>query len=191
MNSYLFLIFIHVLGAAAMFAAWAAESMTILQLRRATSVDEAQSFMRLLKKQRHWGPVAMLVVLATGIWMGISLWGHQHWMATAFAAMILIAIVGVALSRRTMPRLKEILADKPGYLPGDFSAATVPLVASLQVRISIGVGIVALMTMKPGLAGSLLILSIAIGMGIILAVRSTLRKATERMQEARSGKETA
>lgn len=186
MNSYLLLIFLHVLAAVGIFTAWGSESIILRQLRRARAVDEAEKGMHLLRKQRAMGPISMLIVLATGIWMGVARWGHQDWMVTAFAAMLLIIVVGLVMARRTMPRLKKTLADEPEVLPPDYIALTISLVVSLQLRISIGVGIVGLMTIKPTMPGSLVILGISIALGIITAVYSTRREASDSKREISS-----
>lgn len=183
MNSYIFLIFLHVLAAVGIFAAWGSESIILRQLRRAKAVDEAEKGLQLLKKQRAMGPISMLIVLATGIWMGVTRWGHQDWMVTAFVAMLLIIVVGLVLARRAMPRIKKALADKPEELPPDYMALTVPLAVSLQLRISIGVGIVGLMTIKSAMPGSLAILGISIALGILMAVYSARRGAWDAKRE--------
>lgn len=172
MNSYSLLIFIHVLGAIGMFAAWSIEFVTLLRLRQAGTLDEARICIRWLKQQRSMEPVAMLVVIATGIWMGIVRWNHQPWMVTALFAMVVIAVVGVVTAWRSLPRLKAKLPTKLEQLPTNFVAIANPLAISLQLRVAIGIGILGLMTAKPDMPNSLIIISIALVIGTVMAIRT-------------------
>lgn len=54
MNSYVLLIFFHVLGAVGMFAAWTIEASTLQRLRQSVSAGEARACAERLRKQ---GPI--------------------------------------------------------------------------------------------------------------------------------------
>lgn len=172
MNSYLILIFFHVSGAVGMFAAWGMEATTLSWLRRSLTVREARVFTKRLKKQGPLAPSAMIVTLGTGIWMMALRWGHQYWMSGTVIALVLIMVTGVVMSRRLMPRIDTFFAGKPEQLSTDFRTWITALAVSLRMRISIGLGIVGLMTIKPALTGAAVIMAIALSIGIITSFYS-------------------
>lgn len=177
MNSYSLLIFLHVLGAVGMFAAWGIEAVTLRRLRQAVTTGEARTCAQQFRKQGPLGPVAMLTALGTGIWMMVARWGPQPWMTASLAAVAAIVVIGIVLARRGMSRLDTALVDESERLPAHFAALTGSLVASLQLRIALGVGILGLMTMKPGVSGALAIMGAALVSGLGVAIRSTRRPA--------------
>lgn len=184
MNGYVILLFLHILGAVGMFAAWAIEVVTLRRLREALTVKEAQISMQLFKKQGLMGPVSMIIAVVTGIWMAMLRWTPHPWMGTSFIAVVVIIIIGITFLRRRMPRLRAIFAEEPEQLPDGFVNLLTPLVASARLRIAIGVGILGLMAVRPGISGTLIIIGSATGIGIILAVFSGRQKMSSTKQEA-------
>lgn len=176
MDSYALLVFLHVLGAVGMFAAWGIEAVTLGQLRQAGTVEQARASMQFRRRSATLGPIAMLTALVTGIWMMVARWSHQPWTAVALAGLILIVIVGVAFGRRAMPRIVASLAEGTERLTPDARAAGEILALSLRLRIAIGVAIVALMTIKPGALASLAIMGIAIVIGLGTGLQATRRR---------------
>lgn len=149
MDSYSVLIFLHILGATGVFAAWGIEAIVIRKLRQAVKMEEARMWLQLFRRRTPLGPVSMIVILATGIWMMATRWGHQLWMMLAFIAMVLIAIIGVTLSRRAISRFKPVLSGEGNALPDNFYAIAGTLTTSLRIRLAIGILILGLMTFKP------------------------------------------
>jgi hypothetical protein len=166
MTSYNLLVFLHVLGAVGIFAAWGMETVVLGQLRHAATVDQARSWTALRGRWRRTGPIAMLTTLATGLWMMRFGWGHQPWIATAFVGLILIVFIGVTFERGAAPGLAAALGDRPERLQSSLRDTHGWLATSLTLRIAIGIAILGLMTAKPDALGSLVILAAAIVLGV-------------------------
>jgi hypothetical protein len=147
MSLYQFLIFIHVLGAVALFVAIGIEAVALGRLRRAESPAAARVWLGLFRLPGRLGPIAMLTALASGAWMMKVSWGYQPWIAGALAAMVGMAVIGGVVSLRRMRRLRAALHAESGL--SDALRSGPALVTSLRLRIALGVGILALMTMKP------------------------------------------
>jgi hypothetical protein len=128
MSVYSISVFLHVVGALGLFSTLALEWAGHEQLRRVG------------------GPSALLV-LATGIYMTSTRWGPRPWIVIGLAAMVVIAILGPALSRR---------------------AGLAAL--SLRLRTWLFLGIVFLMTTEPGLTGSLVAIGVAALIGVVTAL---------------------
>jgi hypothetical protein len=165
---YSILIFLHVLGAVGVFAAWGIEAVGLGHLRQAPTAEQARTGMALRAKAVPLGPLAMLTALATGLWMMGLRWGHQPWIAAAMVALVLMVAIGVVLERRAGPRLTAALADGRPQLTSTVTRAGELLMISLRLRITLAVAILALMTVKPGTTGSVSILVAALAIGLAL-----------------------
>lgn len=170
MSLYPLLVFLHVLSAMGLFAAIAVEAVALGRLRRADAPAGVREGMGLLARNERLGGIAMLTLIASGAWMMATTWGHQWWIASAFIGIIGMGAAGGAVSSRRIRRLRAALdAEKGPGLSQAFRTlqTSAALVASLRVRISLGIGIVALMSLKPTGAGtSLLILAAALVAGL-------------------------
>jgi hypothetical protein len=163
MDLYTLTVFVHVLGAVTLFAAWGFEAAAIAELRRrgVRGGERSVGFARLRLGVRL-AQFGMLTALATGAWMMWVRWGQQAWMSAAIIGLVVMVVIGVVASRRA--RLRQAAAGP---------AAIQLLASSLIMRASIGVGIVGLMTAKPAAIGSTLMLvaSVALGVGLIASRR--------------------
>lgn len=182
MNWYLLLVFVHVSSAVGMFAAWAVEGLLLQRLRSTDQLDEARTSARQLGKYARVAPAAMLVLLVTGMAM-MTQWGHQPWMIAAFGAMVVMGAIGGSTGRRMGRRIEAALTGDPAVAVDTISAAAGSLTLSLQLRLAIGVGIIGLMTMKPGTEGALVILGIATVAALALAAGGTLRRGARQEEE--------
>jgi hypothetical protein len=178
MNIYPMLVFLHVLGGVGIFAALALESVALPRLQRTIETADARAWMRLLASAGRLGGIAMLTTLATGIWMMVQRWGPRPWIQIALLTVIAMAVLGGGVTGRRMRRLGKLLpAESEPALSTAFRsiASSATLSASLRMRIAGVVGILGLMTVKPDLAYSLVVVGVAVGAGVVASVRSSRR----------------
>lgn len=173
MNIYPILVFLHVLGGVGMFVALGIEAVSLPRFRRAGTPDETRAWMGPLAIPARLGPASMLTALASGIWMMAGWWGPQRWIEGAFLLIAGMAIAGGFLTGRSMRRVRRAFPAETGATLSDefrsLRSAAAPVV-SLRLRIAFGIGILALMTMKPGIAGSFLIVAAAVVGGLAACV---------------------
>lgn len=173
---YPFAVFVHVVGAVGLGAAVGVEALALGRLRRAATTDDARGWLRQLALGGRIGPYSMLAVLASGIWMTATVWGHVPWVATAFAGMVVMGALGGGVTGRALRRLGAALQAERGVEPSeDLRArlATPVLTASLWLRAGLLVGVLGLMTVKPsGTATSALILTGAAALGLAASAGS-------------------
>lgn len=170
MSFHSFLVFVHVLGAAGLAAAIGVEAAALGALRRARTPAEAGGWVGVLGLPARIGGPAMLATLASGIWMMATVWGHQPWILAAFVGLVAMGAAGGAVTGRRMRRIRAAIATEAGpELAESFRSLVAgrPLAASLRIRVALGVGILGLMTAKPGAAGSWLILALAAAAGVV------------------------
>ena len=177
MNFHSLLVFVHVLGAMGLFAAAGIEAVALGRLRRAETSAGVRVWLELLQASGRLGPAAMLAVFASGIWMGVTVWGHQWWMFDAFLATLAMGALGGGVTSRHVRKLSRALSVGAGPEQSEMFRSLLSakaLVVSLRLRIALGIGIVGLMTLKPPPALSALILaaSVAAGLGASLFPRA-------------------
>jgi hypothetical protein len=178
------LLFVHVLGGVGVFVALGIEAVSLGRLRLADSPADARASMRALALPFRLGPTAMLVTLASGMWMMATSWGHEPWIVSAFAGLVAMAVLGGAVSLRAMRRLRVALAAESEHeLSAAFRQArsSGALASSLRLRIAIGIGILGLMTVKPpDVATSSLVLAAAVLAGVIASIPHAMAPAGAR-----------
>jgi hypothetical protein len=121
MSLYSFALFLHIVGALALFALLAIEGVSLRQGTRPPRIS------------RMLGPISGLLVLVPGLYMSATSWGWQGWILVSLVFWLLIAaggaFTGVQLMRGRLDR----------------QTASV----SWLVRVGIALGVVFVMTVKP------------------------------------------
>ena len=129
MTVYSVALFVHVVGAVLLFAALTVEGVAI-----------RQSLAGLLQINRVIGPISALAVLVPGLFMMATVWGARPWITAGLASWVLIAVVGTATGIRI---------TRSGRTEGRL------LATSWWARTGLALGVLFLMTVKPGVLGSL------------------------------------
>lgn len=113
----------------------------------------------------------MFVLLLSGIYMMVTVWGGVAWITVSIGTLLLLALLAIPINRRVATIERTELAEN-GLLSLTFSGFLQhPLLwVFIQTRMTVVLGIVFLMTVKPDLPGSLL----TIGIAVILGLTSTL-----------------
>jgi hypothetical protein len=178
------LVFVHVLGGVGVFVALGIEAVALARLRLADEPAEARVSMRALAAPHRLGPVAMLIALASGMWMTATSWGPEPWIVAALVGLVAMGALGGGVSLRALRRLRAALADERGRELSDAFRqvrASAALPSALRLRTAIGVGILALMTVKPpDAATASLVLAAAVLVGAVASVPSAVAAAGER-----------
>ncbi len=184
MNAYSIALFLHIVGAVGIFVALGLEWTGLRQIRSATSPEPVRGWMRILGSQRGFGFVSMFMTVITGIYMMLRVWGSAAWVIVTLGSLVLVMALAMVLSAPRMAAIGRALAMEKAPLSMTFrSLANQPaLWISIQTRVGIALGIVFLKIFKPNLAGSLLVIGIAILLGLVAAL--SMRPHREHAQEA-------
>jgi hypothetical protein len=169
---YSIVLFLHIVGALGLFAALGLEWASAAYLRRALAVDQAREWLSVRGWVMRLGPASLALILLSGLFMVATSWGWVGWIVVALAALVLIAVLGAALTGSRIGAIQQGVAAESGTLsPTLRQRLNDPVMwISLQTRTAIALGIVFLMTVKPDGVGSL----ITIGVAIILGLASSL-----------------
>ena len=183
MSVYSISLFLHIVGALALFAALGLEWASLHHVRRATEVVQVREWVRLLGTTRVLGGPAALLILATGIHMTATRWGAQGWIVVGLAGMVLIAVLGAGLGGRRLGSIARGLPAEAGPISQSLRQRLHDpvLTLSLRCRIALFLGIVFIMATQPGGAGALGAMAAALVVGLgagVPAWRSDRRPAS-------------
>lgn len=139
-------------------------------LRRARRVEQVRTLSDLVGRLGPLFGISVLLILVSGLYMAVTGWSLQTgWIAVALVSLVLIAPIGTALiepRRRAIERLARESADGP--LPGTLGRRTRdPVLLTVVLTVTaLLLGIVFLMTNRPSLTASLVVMALALALGV-------------------------
>jgi len=161
----LLVVFVHVCAAMGVFGAAAIEGASLLQLNRpgGTSIT-----LQGLGLSRRLGSLSFALVLLSGIFLTQTVWGWEAgWIRVSMMSLIVMVAIGATVGRRAVGRLRAAL---------DTAGAYDVLIRSFLLRAGLLLGIVFLMTVKPPLTESLIVMAAAAGAGFLVGLPSGRRR---------------
>jgi hypothetical protein len=169
---YTVALFVHILGAIGLFVAVSLIVVALVRMRRASTLEQV----------REWASVAnvagksmifiSLVILAPALSMVILAWGFMTpWVMASLITFVVLSIMGAAMNGRRLEQV-VVMTQKasPGPIPADLRAQLLAPQLWLPegVRLMLLLGILCLMTIKPDMLFSILILVGMLILGLIL-----------------------
>jgi predicted integral membrane protein DUF2269 len=164
---------IHIVGALGMFTALGVDLAGMAALTTARTSDQARRALAVYRINSVLGPPTLALILIPGLYMA-TMWGWPSWARMAMLVLVTVMALGGAVSGRRMSALAKTLPAESGagaLLPPDIQrdVRDPMLRSSLIVRAFLVLSIVMLMTMKPALGVSLVVVSVAIVAGVALS----------------------
>jgi hypothetical protein len=177
-------VFLHIVGALGLFAALALEWAAVHNLRGATTTEQVREWVKLLSMLRLVGGPSAVTLLATGIYMSAARWGEQGWIAAGFGGLVVIAVLGGTLTGRRVRGIASALGGEDGPMSAALRRRLHDPVLALSawLRTALGLGIVFVMSTKPGSAGALgaMVVAVALGIAAGLPAWSSVRRELAR-----------
>jgi len=186
-NTYHYVLYVHLLSLFVGIGAGAVLLACLLQLRAARTVEQAAPWGMMAGKVGKFFPIAILGLFGTGAYMTSKFWTWSTpWIVVAIAALVVLTVQGAGIAERTGHKLGAALqANGPGPLGPE--ARRMALHPGLWVvefsNLCIVFGVVWNMTQKPGWGGSLAAVLIGYAVGAVLALLVT-RTAKEELATA-------
>src|SRR5215471_5358078 len=172
MTLYALALFVHIVGVLGLFIGISLQWISVQRLSQVQTVAQVREGTSLMALQEQLWPTAGLLILLAGIYMTVTAWGWSTpWIDLSLAALIVQgAVAGAWINRRLKAILTGIAAtEAPAgtFPPGLERQITDPILrTAVQINAFTGLGVVFLMTTKPGLGGSLITLAVALLLGI-------------------------
>jgi len=154
MTLYSLALFVHIVGVLGLFIGIGLQWISVQRLSQAQTVAQVREGTSLIAIQEKLWPTASLLILLAGIYMTVTAWGWRTpWIDLSLAALIVQVAAAEAPAGAFPPGLNRQITDPI-------------LQTAVQINAFTGLGVVFLMTTKPGLVGSLITLVVALLLGI-------------------------
>lgn len=169
MTFYAAVLFAHIVSMLGLCAALSFEALMLFRLQRSRNVAEAYVWSDPVPGLDRLVMISVVSVLATGVYLTVQIrgWGFA-WIDVALVSFFAMAPLGSMFSAR-MRSIQRAASNGNAIDQGERRrfAPGAALRISLNVRIAALLGIVLLMTTKPGLSGSLVIMGLAVALGLL------------------------
>jgi hypothetical protein len=172
MTLYSIALFFHVVGALGFFIALGLEWFNLMQLQRTNTVEQIVDWFGVTNRLRGLAGISMLIILIAGFYMTFAAWGGAEWIMVAFGAMLLQGVVAGIVTTPRMRAIQKATADAHGPISPELdSLLHHPLLwVSVWARVGMALGIIFLMTVKPALVMSLIVIGVGAVVGVALAL---------------------
>jgi len=174
MSHYTLALFLHVSGAIGAFVSIGIWLFGLSALRRAQRVEQVRAIAWLIIVASPLMVFSVLLIAIAGFDMALSTWGlRTPWIAVAIVSFVLIAPVGPFLLYYRMQAILAEVSELPGGpIPDTLYVRTQSpiLGTAAQTLTTILLGIVFLMTNKPALVTSIIVMGIALACGLLSGV---------------------
>jgi len=189
MSSYTLELFLHVSGAIGVFAGVGIWLFGLFGLRRARHVEQVRAIAWLIIVTIPFMVLGLVLMGAAGLVMAISTWGLQTpWIIVSLVSLVLFAPINVFVLDPRMRALFAKAGEAPeGSLPDELVKRTHdPILGTVaQTLATVLLGIVFLMTNKPLLTTSIMVMMIALACGLLSGV--PYWSAARRWTKSRAG----
>jgi hypothetical protein len=174
MSAYTIVLFVHIAAAFALMATVGIQTAGTFWLRRARRVEQVRDLAgRMLAVARVF-PVILLTILAAGLYLAITAWGLQTaWIDVALVTFLILSVAAPVLHAPRGAALKRAAEAAPdGPLPPELAALTRdPVLLGSHLTFAwLTLGILFLMTNKPALGGSIVVMLVALLLGLAACI---------------------
>ena len=190
MSRYSIDVFVHVIGVIAVFVGYGSLLLAVIAMRRASDSDQVRAITSTLLATRKIGLervsaidviviVGVLMIAITGLDMALTAQlVRAPWVDVATGSFLVLAPIGPLVTNPRLHRIEDAAnLESSGPMSNVLRARTNdPLLASeLGSSTGILIGVVFLMTTKPGLVVSLVAVLVAVAAGLALSWSFALR----------------
>lgn len=174
MDTYHYVLYVHLLSLFVGIGAGAVLFTCLLQLRAARTLEAAVPWGMVSGKVAKLFPVAILGLFLTGAYMTHKIWTWSTpWIDLGIAALVLLGVQGGGIAEHTAKKLQAAMkANGPGPLGAEARRMTLHPGLWVVELSNLGVvfGVVWNMTEKPGWGGSIAAVVVGYAVGAGLAV---------------------
>jgi uncharacterized membrane protein len=187
MSTYTLVLFFHIIGAIGYFLSIGIWLLILVGLRQAQRVDQVRVLIHLNNLSAPFGAGSAVMLLITGLYLALTAWSLlTGWILVALISLLLIVpTTAVLVAPRRNALVKQLAREaSEGALSEALKQRTHDpvLLTLVQTVAALLLGIVFLMTTKPDLAGSLIVMAIALLLGLLASLLVS-RKQRARQQE--------
>jgi len=183
MNTYHVVLYIHFISLLVGFSAGMIETVCLFRLRAAETLEAAAPWGRLAGEIEKAFPVAILGLFGSGAYMTSDVWTWStSWIVVPIIGLVVLALQGPLVAGRRGHAVKAaLMANGPGPLAPEARRMTRDraLWGAAFTNEFLVLGIIWVMTEKPGWGGAVAALAVAYAVGLAVAARLTRAPAVE------------
>jgi hypothetical protein len=171
MSLYAISLFVHVVSDIGMFVGVGVWVFGLIMLRRISRVEQIRPIVAMMELSERTYSVAGPLLLLSGIYMTVTVWGWETaWINVALGSILLMIPLGPVIVAPRIKAIHKAAEETPdGPLPQALAAQiSDPLMSTAQQTMAcILFGVVFLMTTKPDLVGSLVVILVSVVVGAL------------------------
>src|SRR5687767_6664015 len=124
---YALALFIHILGVITLFGAFVLIQRTGIQLRAAETVDQVQTWMRILMPVKNMFTSASVMLLVTGLYMTARVWTWETpWVVVGIVTVVVLTGLGNTIAGPSLRRIGMTAGQaQPGAVTDELRAMIV------------------------------------------------------------------
>ena len=183
MDTYHVVLYVHFLALLVGFGAGIVETVCLFKLRAAETLEAAVPWGQLAGQIEKAFPVAIVGLYGSGIYLTHHFWAFSSsWVTIPIVGLAVLSLQGPLVAGRQGHKLKHaLMANGPGALKGEARDLTVnPLLwGAAFSNEGLVLGIIWVMTEKPGWGGAIAAVVIGYAAGFGFALRAARKPAVE------------
>jgi hypothetical protein len=173
MSLYSTILFLHIASAIGLFIGYGFEWAVSTLLRRATTIDQVRSWLRVFKISPPLTGASLGVLILTGGHLAVQIGAmKQGWMSASLLAILIAFSMGFIINLPRIRAIRDSLSSAGATLTPEISARLQngTLATSVRIRTMLALAIVFCMTAKPSLTYSFVALAVAILLGLLFSI---------------------
>ena len=183
---YLIALYIHITGALAMFAGLGMEGIVFKHLKNAASPQQAVPWLGSMKILRIVFTYATISLLLTGVYLVILSWGWNSWVLTGLVLLVALSGYGSTSGKKIGMSIASLINSSDQSIPSKVRKVIgSPLMMTIyKLKITIALGIIFMMTTKPGWIGSMVTVAAAIAIGFLIDLPFKMKADIKELESA-------
>lgn len=173
MTLYPYALLFHIVGIVGLCVAVSLEAATAFRLRAAKTTAQVHEWMFISTILEKLLPIAALLVLLSGLYMTIAVWGWSHaWIDLSLCALIALGIGGAVINAPRMKAIHQALAVAPDdHITDPLKQLLIDPVLWMYAQIPgfMALAAIVLMILKLDWAGSIVVLVVALVLSLVSA----------------------
>lgn len=173
MSLYPIILFVHVLGAIGYCISVAMSLFAFAGMRRAQRVEQVRTLMHLADVSGPLGGLSALLLVASGFYLALTAWSLlASWILVALISLILMVPATAVLVAPRRSVLVRVMREAPDGAVPEALARRIhdPVLATVFQTVAVLLaGIIFLMTIKPNLVISIIVMLVALVVGLLLS----------------------
>lgn len=168
MKFYFVVLFFHISSAFVLFMGMSLEWVGITRLNSSRNTEQAFDWVKFLSSIKFAYMSAGILLLATGIYLAAAKWGYTAWIIVSFLLWLFLVLHGSAVIGSKVKKFGILLNSSADMTSQELQRQidNLKLMNLLQSRLAVGLGAVFIMTVKPALTGSVIVVLVAVILGV-------------------------